>query len=208
MSHVQELKYHDDTTPRHKLTNDEIAFLKSLQTELNTQDPVSTADPRYWGIVTEESVPTSEEYGDEICLVDTADGITYAEGIDNIRGEIRSHCPTAWSVWCEQEQVCPNEADVMDIQEFLEWMNSDENNTDECPDSLAIVPVRHISSVAPNLFFLTHRDAAEYLDQYGYNHQPKDRPYCMRAVRSPRYQTLIDIIRCVDWDDIAKHICP
>ena len=44
------LKYHKDEIEKHQITKDEIEFLKNLQTELNTQDNVGQADPRFWVI--------------------------------------------------------------------------------------------------------------------------------------------------------------
>ena len=44
------LEYHEDTVEKHKITEDEIRFLKELQKEMNTQDSCGQADPRYWVI--------------------------------------------------------------------------------------------------------------------------------------------------------------
>ena len=37
----ENLKYHKDEVAKHKITSEEIQFLKDLQKELNTQGPVS-----------------------------------------------------------------------------------------------------------------------------------------------------------------------
>lgn len=44
------LKYHEDTVKKEKLTREDITFLKDLQKELNTEDTVGTASPRFWVI--------------------------------------------------------------------------------------------------------------------------------------------------------------
>lgn len=46
----ENLEYHEDTVEKHKITEDEIRFLKELQKEMNTQDNLGQADPRYWVI--------------------------------------------------------------------------------------------------------------------------------------------------------------
>lgn len=43
----EHLKYHPDEVEKHKITQEEIKFLKDLQHEMNTQDNVGQADPRY-----------------------------------------------------------------------------------------------------------------------------------------------------------------
>lgn len=38
---------HEDTIEKHKITKEEIEFLNNIQKELNTQDHLCQADPRY-----------------------------------------------------------------------------------------------------------------------------------------------------------------
>lgn len=54
----ERLKHHEDITPKHLITDDEIAFLLKLQKEMNTQDNVGQADPRFWVIK-----GSTKEYG-------------------------------------------------------------------------------------------------------------------------------------------------
>lgn len=62
------LKYHEDTVKKHGIQKDEIEFLLELQREMNTQDHVSQADPRFWVIRGSEKV-----YGIETGFEDGAD---------------------------------------------------------------------------------------------------------------------------------------
>ena len=51
MAKLYELKYHEDEFPqKREMTREDIIFLTSLQKEMNTQDHVSQADPRFWVI--------------------------------------------------------------------------------------------------------------------------------------------------------------
>ena len=56
------LKYHEDTVIKEKLSNDDIKFLKELQKELNTEDNVGTASPRYWVIRRPERIYHVDRY--------------------------------------------------------------------------------------------------------------------------------------------------
>ena len=44
------LQYHEDTTKKRELNQEDVEFLKRLQLEMNTQDTTGTADPRFWVI--------------------------------------------------------------------------------------------------------------------------------------------------------------
>lgn len=44
------LQYHEDTTEKRDISQEDIEFLKRLQLEMNTQDTTGTADPRLEGI--------------------------------------------------------------------------------------------------------------------------------------------------------------
>ena len=44
------LHYHEDTTEKRDISQEDIEFLKRLQLEMNTQDTTGTADPRFWVI--------------------------------------------------------------------------------------------------------------------------------------------------------------
>ena len=45
---IKMLKYHKDPFQRKLMTKEEVDFLLQLQKEMNTQDSLGNADPRYW----------------------------------------------------------------------------------------------------------------------------------------------------------------
>ena len=47
---IKMLKYHKDPFQRKLMTKEEVDFLLQLQKEMNTQDSLGNADPRYWVI--------------------------------------------------------------------------------------------------------------------------------------------------------------
>jgi hypothetical protein len=48
--------------------------------------------------------------------------------------------------------------------------------------------------------FLTKRACKEYIDKYGYNHS-NPHTYAMTAIRNPEYETLINILETMKFDD-------
>ena len=54
------LQYHEDTTEKRDISQEDIEFLKRLQLDMNTQDTTGTADPRFWVIKGSESVVDNE----------------------------------------------------------------------------------------------------------------------------------------------------
>lgn len=58
------LKYHEDGIEKHKITQEELKFLKELQEELNTQDTVCQANPRFWVIKGTERIYHIEDDSD------------------------------------------------------------------------------------------------------------------------------------------------
>lgn len=68
------LQYHEDTTEKRDISQEDIEFLKKLQLEMNTQDTTGTADPRFWVIKGSERVINNED-PDELCLQVDACGL-------------------------------------------------------------------------------------------------------------------------------------
>lgn len=76
------LQYHEDTTEKRDISQEDIEFLKKLQLEMNTQDTTGTADPRFWVIKGSERVINNED-PDELCL--------QVDGRGGYRGAGRHH---------------------------------------------------------------------------------------------------------------------
>lgn len=74
------LEKHEDTIKKHKITDEEVKFLKSMQEELNTQNHLGQADPRYWCIRDYKKVYGKELYNpDGISIYDSNGGSTLIE---------------------------------------------------------------------------------------------------------------------------------
>ena len=84
------LRYHEDTTEKHPLTVEEILFLMELQKEMNTQDQVGQADPRFWVIKgTEREYGIETGYEDGANLVDDNGCATVATDMKSAMEHIR-----------------------------------------------------------------------------------------------------------------------
>lgn len=79
----EHLQYHPDTVEKHKITDKEIKFLSDLQHELNTQDHVGQADPRFWVIMGKEKCIVPEGYEDGVTLIDNEAVEEVADNIDD-----------------------------------------------------------------------------------------------------------------------------
>ena len=64
------LQYHEDTTEKRDISQEDIEFLKKLQLEMNTQDTTGTADPRFWVIKGSERVIDNENPDELVLQVD------------------------------------------------------------------------------------------------------------------------------------------
>ena len=97
----ENLEYHEDTVEKHKITEDEIRFLKELQKEMNTQDNLGQADPRYWVIRDFDKVygerlnnpdgftVYDSDYGNEVCEIEYRTFAT-SEMVDEILKELKA----------------------------------------------------------------------------------------------------------------------
>lgn len=178
-----------------KITQEDIAFLKNLQQELNTQPHMSTADPRYWGIMQSIATPCPEEFADDCVLYDSEGEV--ATGVKNVFRWLSKNT-SSFSEYCKNERlgsVTAENVDIDDIRDYLEG---------EPLTEFSIWPVRFEKQIVRNAFFLTYKDAKDHLEKYGYNYDKSAEPYCMHADRSPTYKTIIELLQSIDWDSIAS----
>lgn len=176
-----------------KITQEDIAFLKNIQHELNTQDHMYTADPRYWGIMQSNAAPCPEEFADDYILYSSEDEV--ATGAKNAFHWLLENMES-FTEYCKNYDITAENVSVDDIHDYLE---------SEPLTEFSFWPVRFEKQIVRNAFFLTYKDAKDHLKKYGYNYDKSAKPYCMRADRSPAYETLITLLQSVDWDSINPH---
>lgn len=77
---IKMLKYHKDPFQRKLMTKEEVDFLLQLQKEMNTQDSLGNADPRYWVIRDwDKTYGKNLNNSDGILVFDNASGETICD---------------------------------------------------------------------------------------------------------------------------------
>lgn len=174
------------------MNKQEIEFLKDLQHELNTQDHVSQASPRFWVIVDyrwelaapgcNDSYRVFDVEGNEWSLVqfmeyvknnnEYNDDVRHAEGIygDNIYDVVEV---------------------LMDLRNFKDF---------------DMYPVTHESYIVPNTMFLTNREAKEHIKSNQHHYTSKAHSYAMTAWRSPQVEKLMNILENTNFTKIETEV--
>lgn len=209
MAQFQKREYHPDKTPKHAITQDDISFLKLLQKELNTQPSMGNADPVYWGIMETSEQPTSEDYADATVLVDESgdivardleDAVQYLNDPmnDGLDDEI-TRCSMQDDGTCVIQYKDSPEERCQCLADIIESLDSSLGDT----FGLRLGYLRESHEIRKDALFLTHKDCEDHLKAYGYNYKPDAHAYAMTAVRCPRYETLLRILRETDWDALS-----
>ena len=207
------LKYHEDTVEKHAITEEEVKFLLQLQKEMNTQDTVAQADPRFWVIKGSE-----KEYGIEAGYEDGAelkddDFYTLATDMESAMEYIRDNIlekinetdgikrkislidgffhPSIKISWTDDD----NEEDWIELENM--------NDVDEWLRSQGIACqaayYKIEDKIYPNTLFLTQKAAEEHLKNNNYHYSNDAHTYAMTSWRCPETEKLWQIIQRVDW---------
>jgi hypothetical protein len=192
----ENLEYHEDTVEKHKITEDEIRFLKELQKEMNTQDNLGQADPRYWVIRDFDKVygerlnnpdgftVYDSDYGNEVCEIEYRTFAT-SEMVDEILKELKAQ---EYELSDDDKQVIEDSYDFDSLIEPLE--------------ELGFSVVQY--EIVPKYFgmFLTQKAAEEHLRKNYYHYTDNAATYAMTAWRSQEADMLYKILHSVDFDQL------
>lgn len=201
MARFQKREYHEDKTEKHVLTTEDVAFLSELQKELNTQPNMGNADPLYWGIAQIKETPTSADFSDKTVVVDADSDVIarsleqFAKYLDENDVEGVEKC-TYFNGSCTVHFADGDSDGAYDLDGLVEALDG------HGIEGFEIRYVLQETEVVRDEVFLTHKDCEEHLEAYGYNYKPDAHAYAMTAVRSPRYEKLLKIIRTVDWSKL------
>lgn len=216
------LKYHDDTTEKHDITNDELDFLIKLQKEMNTQDTVSQADPRFWVIKGTEKLYHVEEadgyelYDSDCCktIADTTekicdyindnlledincnrlDGEEFKVEFEN--GLLGERIIVNWlDGGCQENDMSEELSDLHDIKNWLEEQGYGEYE---------VISYKTVDKIYENTMFLTQSDAENHLQLNHYHYSADAHTYAMTSWRSSETEMLWKILRQVDWEEVLK----
>lgn len=207
----ENLKYHEDTVVKEKLSNDDIKFLKELQKELNTEDNVGTASPRYWVIRQPERIyHLDEDEADYYEFIDECD--KYELTLENLKDKLEFLCD-------DNLKSVEVKDGVLTFEYFDEWLEEVEKykvDYDNCytdgrdkilellESDVSVVYYKEVDVTVDNCMFLTQIDAENHLRANDYHYHEKARTYCMCGWRSPRFERLINILSKTDFDSMLE----
>lgn len=207
----ENLKYHEDTVVKEKLSNDDIKFLKELQKELNTEDNVGTATPRYWVIRQPERIyHLDEDEADYYVFIDECD--KYELTLEDLKDKLEYLCD-------DNLKSVEVKDGVLTFEYFDEWLEDVEEykvDYDNCyidgrdkilellESDVSVAYYKEVDATVDNCMFLTQIDAENHLRANDYHYHEKARTYCMCGWRSPRFERLINILSKTDFDSMLE----
>lgn len=207
----ENLKYHEDTVVKEKLSNDDIKFLKELQKELNTEDNVGTANPRYWVIRQPERIyHLDEDEADYYVFIDECD--KYELTLEDLKDKLEFLCD-------DNLKSVEVKDGVLTFEYFDEWLEEVEEykvDYDNCyidgrdkilellESDVSVAYYKEVDATVDNCMFLTQIDAENHLRVNDYHYHEKARTYCMCGWRSPRFERLIKILSKTDFDNMLE----
>ncbi len=192
---------HEDTTEKHQITTEEIKFLSNLQKEMNTQDNVGQASPRYWTIRDYKRIYGKDlQSPDGIAIYDdeTCDTIYEGEISEETKPEI---------IKALQEYIDNNQEIEDKIQEALE------NNDIPClPDAFDTLEeyvedycelelLEYSEYPFDSGMFFTHDAAIEHLKKNAHHYADNAHTYAHTSWRS-KEEPLWSILESIDWSKI------
>lgn len=227
------LKAHEDTIEKHKITQEEIEFLKELQHEMLTQDHVGQAAPRFWVVAGTQRVYRGNEYScdGEILIHDSEE---VADGLEDAIEYFKEHFYEEFeneNVTIEPSECLSNHYRVIKIdstvnKEAEDYVEDEEIlfeqdcicNIDELLEALVdagIIKNNGLFEAAsysnehyryPDTMFLTNRSCKEHIKANYYHYSGDAHSYAMTAWRSPEVEKLFKILEEVDWDNVLQLI--
>ena len=207
----ENLKYHEDTVVKEKLSNDDVKFLKELQKEINTEDNGGTANPRYWVIRQPERIyHLDEEEADYYVFIDECD--KYELTLEDLKDKLEFLCD-------DNLKSVEVKDGVLTFEYFDEWLENVEEykvDYDNCytdvrykilellESDVSVAYYKEVDATVDNCMFLTQIDAENHLRANDYHYHEKARTYCMCGWRSPRFERLINILSRTDFDSMLE----
>lgn len=166
-----------------KTTKEDIAFLKDLQHELNTQETDCQADPRFWVInETKRTWGFENGYADDVVACN-CNGDSWETPEEFLNYLIHND-------YLSREQI--NEEYDYDFDEILTILGNSDFFTCGYKDEDTIVP---------DTLFLTKRACQEHINRNSY-HYDHPHTYAMTAWRSPEFEKFMTLFKSADLDKL------
>ncbi len=179
-----------------EINKKDIEFLCHLQHEMNTQDTVGQADPRFWVVM--ETVREWEynyDYADDCCICGSDGREYHGETLEEMLNQFIENdgydiSYTVGSFWVKIDGY---DSEIMTTEDICEYMNIAFDR-----DDLRVCCYKYVERIVPNTMFLTKRECEEHIERNHY-HYNKPHSYAMTAWRSPQVEKLYEILHNVDW---------
>lgn len=200
------LQYHEDTTKKRSLDENDIKFLLELQKEMNTQDTTGTAEPRFWVIKGSKLVRDDECPTDfDVITASECKGAGTKETVEYVNEQIFADLNDD-----EYYEMVIDDAKQLKIVsredgEVFEYTTLEEMNEffyDNGWKDTYLVGYSKKPFVYPNTMFLTEKEAREHLERNHYHYSDDAHTYCVSAWRSPEVERLWKVLQEVKWDEL------
>lgn len=207
----ENLKYHEDTVVKEKLSNDDVRFLKELQKELNTEDNAGTATPRYWVIRQPERIyHLDEAEADYYVFIDECD--KYELTLEDLKDKLEFLCDDNLKSVEVKDGVLTFEYFDEYLEEVEEYKVDYDNYYTDGRDKIlellesdvSVAYYKEVDATVDNCMFLTQIDAENHLRANDYHYHEEARTYCMHGWRNPRFEKLIKILSKTDFDSMLE----
>lgn len=177
-----------------------IEFLNELKEELNSQDPVGQAHPRFWVIMDYKWEPTADGCGERLAyfMFDVNENTSIKE--EEVIDELLAYMGTE-----KLEETIKEATGWEGVKEFKRFY--DTWYLDELLDCInfpcGYVKAEEIleSYIVPNTLFFTNREAKEHLEKNKHHYSSKAHAYAMTALRSPQMEKLMNILMTEDFGE-------
>lgn len=179
-----------------EINKKDIEFLSHLQHEINTQDTVSQADPRFWVVMeTVREWGYNSDYADDCCICDSDGGEYHGETLEEMLNQFIEN--DGYDIKYESRDYGAIDIDdygtLYSFEDICEYINATFDG-----DNLSVCYYKDVEKIVPDTMFLTKRECEEHIERNHY-HYNKPHSYAMTAWRSPQVERLYEILHNVDW---------
>lgn len=173
MAIYQTAIHHDDTVQKRPITESDLNFLKTLQNELNTQDTMGNADPRFWVIAGQKFVETPDGTAHGFL---SADGEYAGDTVQEAINFIKTNELFAWktdpnndrhTVYRTMNNDCRNEIQFQDNTYIIRQPKPTLAKHEEYPENM-VSTTHNLKTLDDVLTMLTYLDIEGYSIIYGY----------------------------------------
>lgn len=170
------------------LSSEDVQFLKDLSYELNTQDHVGQANPRFWVIMDSKKVyGYDSEYREYDGYEVVHDGETVADNLDDLL-EYLDNIGIEVEITGDGLVKVEGYRCAKDVESIIYLIN------DALRYSFELVGYVNEEYIVKDIMFLTLREAQDHIKRNYYHYSDKVHPYAMTAWRSPQVDKLIKIL--------------